>query len=117
MRIQISQTNVLGLWWCVILAIALADAGSQKIVFGQQPQLPRTLPAQPPSSSQGIVDSPEWEATRQAYQEWLTVQQVYSPQEVQKMVSDLRLRVAGMNEQQRRAFLGDMQARLAVLNS
>ena len=74
-------------------------------------------PAQPPASSQGVVDSPEWQATRQAFHNWLSVQQVYSEQEIQKMSAICGCASAAMNEQQRVAFMKDMQARLAVLNS
>jgi len=110
----------------LVLAIAFLDAGLRyNIVSGQQqqqqpqqrPQPPVARPAQPPASSQGVVDSPEWQATRQAFYNWLSVQQVYSEQEIQQKISDLRLRISAMNEQQRVAFMKDMQARLAVLNS
>jgi hypothetical protein len=102
--------------FCVILVVAALAAGSRATVFGQPPQPPQP-PTGRPAPAQSVVDSSEWEATRQAFQQWLTVQQKYSDQEIQKMISDLRLRVAAMNEKERAAFLKDVQARLAVLNS
>jgi hypothetical protein len=99
----------------LIMAIAALAAAPQSPAVGQQPTPPVRQPA--PATAQSIVDSPEWQATRQAYLDWLSVQQVYSDEEVQKLVNELSQRVAAMNEQQRAAFLKDMQARLAVLNS
>jgi hypothetical protein len=98
----------------MILAVSgVAAFLASTIVSAQQP----APPARQPAPAQAVADSPEWQATRQAFQEWLTVQQIYTDEEIQKLVNDLRLRVAGMNEQERAAFLKDMQARLAVLNS
>lgn len=82
---------------------------------GQQAQAPPA--AGRPAAQATIVDSPQWQAARQEFQQWLSVQQVYSEQEIQTMVEDLRLRVAAMSEPERVAFLKEMQARLEVLNS
>jgi hypothetical protein len=101
----------------LILALGAIVAWPHGLAFGQQPQPRVAPPAQPPASSQGVVDSPEWQATRQAFYSWLSVQQIYSEQEIQQKISDLRLRISAMNEQQRVAFMTDMQARLEVLNS
>ncbi len=113
MRVRISPSDLCAIGKLLIPTITMLVGWPQGIAVGQQSKPPVGRPAPAPS----VVDSPEWAATRQAYQEWLTVQQVYSEQEVQKMVSDLRVRVAAMSEPERVAFLNDMQARLAVLNS
>ncbi|MEX0642522.1 MAG: hypothetical protein WD468_07465 [Pirellulales bacterium] len=102
-----------GLRISLLLVVAALAARLAEIAVGQTPQSPAVQPA----PAQSVVDSPEWQATRQAFQQWLTVQQVYTDQEMQAMVNDLRTRVAAMNEQERAAFLKDMQSRLAVLNS
>jgi hypothetical protein len=78
-------------------------------VFAQDPTSPAT--------NQGVADSREWQDARRELHEWLSVQKLYSEQEIEQMLNDLRLRVAGMNEKERAEFLREMQGRLAVLNS
>lgn len=95
----------------------VAVAAVSTLLLGRADGQPPKAPPAPPVSSQSVVDSPEWMATRQAFQQWLSVQQIYSDAEMQKMVNDLRLRVANMSESERVAFMKDMQSRLAVLNS
>lgn len=97
-----------------LAAFLAAAAAAQQPAVKPGPQAVNIPKSQPATS---VVDSPEWAATRDAYMQWLSMQQVYSPQEVQKLVNDLRLRVAGMNERERVAFMKDIQARLEVLNS
>jgi hypothetical protein len=46
----------------------------------------------------------------------MSVQQIYTDEEIKEKLNSLRLRVAGMSEQERLAFLRDAQARLAILN-
>jgi hypothetical protein len=123
MRTQLSRYSLYGSVSLLALAAFALTASAQSTPTRRQPTPPAGQQPLPPigqpatATAQSIVNSPDWQATRQAYLDWLSVQQVYSEEEVQKMVGDLQLRVAAMNEQQRAAFLRDMQARLAVLNS
>jgi len=113
MRIRPTDGGIRGLRGRAIVAFAALTAWPFGIACAQQPKPPASRPA----PAKGVADSQEWQDARRAFQEWLTVQQIYTEQEIQKIVNDLQLRVARMTEQERAAFLVDMQARLAVLNS
>jgi hypothetical protein len=62
-----------------------------------------------------ILASPEWQSARARFAQWLTVQKVYGPNEIEALKSELRNRVDLMSAQELAAFTVEMQAKLDVL--
>ena len=82
-------------------------------------------PATPPQSSrptpsaggtdslekEKILGSAEWQKTQEAYNEWLSVQKIYTPAEVKKLKSDMADKIAKMNAPQLVDFFEDFSAK------
>ena len=66
---------------------------------------------------QEILDSQRWADAKQQLDSWLSVQKVYSDEEVEVLKSELRNRIAVMSPQELQAFLEEMEAKVAVLMS
>ncbi len=66
---------------------------------------------------QKIFESDEWRQLSRTFDEWLTVQQIYTPEEIATISADLQHRVATMSPRELREFQHDMMDRLHVLLS
>jgi hypothetical protein len=64
-----------------------------------------------------ILESDRWTHAERQLNEWLSVQKIYTPDEVTAMRADLASRVAKMPPHELEDFLHDMEERLAVLAS
>jgi hypothetical protein len=64
-----------------------------------------------------IMESDRWKMTQRQLNEWLSVQTIYSPDEVAVMRSDLASRVAKMSPDELEKLMKDMEDRLVVLTS
>lgn len=64
-----------------------------------------------------IMESDRWIQAERQLNEWLSVQTIYTPDEVAAMRADLASRIAKMSPPQLENFLHDMEERLAVLAS
>lgn len=64
-----------------------------------------------------IMESDRWRRTTRGLNEWLSVQQLYSPDEVAVLRSQFRARVARMSPTELKNHLDDMEAKLEVLSS
>jgi hypothetical protein len=64
-----------------------------------------------------ILESDEWRQANRSFNEWLSVQQIYRPEEVDAIKAEMKERIAHMSPQELRDFLKDMQKRLKVLTS
>ncbi len=64
-----------------------------------------------------ILESDRWHRAERQLNEWLSVQKLYTPEEVTGMRADLAARVAKMSPQELEHFLHDLEERLAVLAS
>ncbi|MCI0333952.1 MAG: hypothetical protein L0228_12095 [Planctomycetes bacterium] len=64
-----------------------------------------------------ILDSDRWRQTNREFNEWLSVQQVYNPDEVAAIKSSFAQRIAKMSPRELEDFLKDMESRLEVLMS
>jgi ketosteroid isomerase-like protein len=62
-----------------------------------------------------ILNSREWLETQRAFEQWLSIQNTYSPEEVQQMRTDLRARTENMSVVELQGFLADSREKLAIL--
>lgn len=68
-------------------------------------------------AKQAILDSKEWRTVRHALQEWVSVQKVYSPQELKAMKAQIDSEIAKMTAPELQDFLDDMRDKVNVLLS
>ena len=68
-------------------------------------------------SKQEILSSARWQRAEQALEDWLSVQNLYTPAEIDQLEARCTARVDAMNLEQLRKYLRDMEARLDVLLS
>ncbi len=66
---------------------------------------------------QTILGSDRWRETQRDFNEWLSIQRIYSPAEVSALRAEIADRVASMAPDELTSFLGEMEDRLAVLMS
>jgi hypothetical protein len=64
-----------------------------------------------------ILDSDRWRRTTRQFDEWLSVQQLYRPDQVETIKAEMKQRIAHMSPRELEDFLDDMEARLHVLLS
>jgi hypothetical protein len=106
---------------CSALAIFLFSVGSLALPVHGQDTAPRE--STPPTiDSQGaarrqILESDRWKNAGAKLNEWLSVQQVYTPDEVAAINAELAARIAKMPPHELEKLLGEMEEKLAVLSS
>jgi hypothetical protein len=64
-----------------------------------------------------ILESPEWQNVMQRLTGWLSVQKVYTNEEVNHLQRDIGARVTGMNAQELQKFQGELNTKLDILLS
>jgi hypothetical protein len=89
---------------------ALGQAGSARSGAGSAAD-PQT------TSRREILESERWRQAQRTLNEWLSVQQIYTPEEVAAIREAYRLRIDAMTPQELNEFMRDMEERLAVLMS
>ncbi len=82
----------------------------------------QSLPAAPLDDSglaarREILDSPRWAAAKAKFDQWLSVQTMYTEDQMRELESALRNRIASMSGEELAAFLKEMEAKLTVLMS
>jgi hypothetical protein len=95
------------------------------------PDAGTTRPSTPPQSSrptpsaggtdsldkEKILGSAQWQQAMEAYNEWLSVQKIYTPAEVKKLKSDMADKIAKMTAPQLQDFFEDFSAKVKILLS
>jgi hypothetical protein len=69
------------------------------------------------AARQTILESARWRQSQRMFDEWLSVQQIYTPTEVAALREEYRKQIAGMSPRELERFLKDMEDRLKVLLS
>ena len=64
-----------------------------------------------------IMESDRWRRTRREFNEWLSVQRIYNPDEVAAMKAELTARIAKMSPGELENFMKETEEKLAVLAS
>lgn len=68
-------------------------------------------------AKQAILDSKEWREVRRALEGWVSVQKIYSPQELKVMKAQIDSEIAKMTAPELQDFLDDMRDKVNVLLS
>lgn len=69
------------------------------------------------AAKQKIMNSPEWKQAKYAFDEWISVQQIYDKKRVAEIKQQLDAQIKSMNASQLQEFLEDMEHKLKILNS
>lgn len=62
-----------------------------------------------------ILESPDWQETMKAWEEWSTVQKLYDQQQINNMEQELIAKVRQMSPEEQAAFHDDLRAKLHIL--
>lgn len=104
----------------LLVAVFSAFGWPATIAHGQEvarPAVGAAATAAPAGGGQAKLDSDEWLRINRMLSDWLSVQQVYRPKEVESVLADMRKQIEGMSPQELRVFLTDLEKRLQVLLS
>ncbi len=82
-----------------------------------QPAAAAPLSEADQKAKQAILQGDRWRQAIHAMNEWLSVQQVYTPQQVQALQQELDYKVQAMSPADLEALLGRMESKLSVLLS
>ena len=109
------------------LSLAVATAAVLMLpvpAFCQQPAAAPKAPATTPDDDDGdlarkaeIMNSPRWRRAIFELGEWLSSQQLYSPQEVHNIKVDFNRRVAAMSSYELDYLLDDLDAKFKVMDT
>lgn len=110
-----------GAWLAQCLLVAALATGS--IAAGQQPgaadaQRPRAVDADDDFERKAaVLQSSRWRRAVFELGEWLSSQQIYTPQQVNQMKADFNRRVAAMSAEELDALLDDLEMKFKVMDS
>jgi hypothetical protein len=108
---------------CGVFAIAIVMIAAGRFAIsawaqGAQPSVPITSKTAPQDDARRrIVESERWQRTHRAMDEWLSIQQVYRPEQVASIRAELAARIAKMSSQELEDHLKVMEQQLQVLLS
>jgi hypothetical protein len=102
----------------IVLACLL---GAAAYTTGQQTESPLppppTFTAEQEQARRAVLEGPAWQDAKKRFDQWLTVQTMYSPQEVAAMRKGFAARIARMTAEELQQFQKEMIERLDVLMS
>ncbi len=105
----------------VVVAIAAPALAADPPPARQPGATERTMPSQatPEDAARKveIMSGPRWRRAIFELGEWLSSQEIYSPQEVNRIKADFNRRVAGMSSYDLEYLLDDLDAKFKVLES
>jgi hypothetical protein len=114
---------------CPVACLTILAAVLAAAVMAADPPAPgaqtgaaeRTMPSQatPEDAARKveIMSGPRWRRAIFELGEWLSAQQIYSPQEVSRIKADFNRRVAGMSSYELEYLLDDLDAKFKVLET
>lgn len=95
-------------------AVILALYGGSQLPLAAEDVNPEFIEAE---ARNDILTSDRWAAAKQQFDRWLSIQTVYSEDEVTAIKSDLLNQVVSMSSAELREFLDQMEARVQILMS
>lgn len=100
------------------LVIALTVGGwSGTTAFGQETTPRKTDDATADAGRRMVLESDRWKRAYNSFNDWLAVQQVYTPEQAAQIKSEMRGRIETMSPDELKQFLKEMEDRLHVLSS
>ena len=113
-------SKILGpLCCCTLFAVAIVY-GQVETANPQKPTASDPLSANPATldpeaeARQAILNSREWRKAEYAFYEWLSVQKVYTPAEVERLKRDLSGRIQRMSAAELQSFLAQIEADVRI---
>jgi hypothetical protein len=107
----------------ITLGAVLTPSG-RAIAQQSQPKQPPQLAPSKSAADQNdaekkaeILNSPPWRRAMFEFKEWLSAQQLYTPQQVEQLKARFNERVAGMTAGELGFLLSDMEAKFQILES
>ena len=98
--------------------LALCWSVTAATVAGQPPAgIPPESESSPAYQRRQIMESERWQKLERSFQEWLSVQSIYTPAEIAQLKTQLRNRITSMSPQQLEDFMMEMEDKLSVLLS
>ncbi len=94
----------------LIALFAAPFARSEEAPSGQEPDFSSM-------SKEEILASPRWKRAEQALEDWLSVQNLYTPEELAQLEQRCTARINAMDAAQLRKYLRDAEAKLDILLS
>jgi len=103
-----------------LVAILTLSGLTPSFALGQQ-----TTPRKTPQASEAtadaarrmVLESDRWKRAYKSFNDWLAVQQAYTPEQVEEITTEMRGRIATMSAEELKQFLKEMETRLEVLKS
>ncbi len=100
--------------WGLVLGVAILAVQCSLA----RAQSPSATAADPQAAArQKVLDSDRWRQTQRRLNEWLSVQQLYTPEEVTEMREQFAEKISGMSPKELEDLMKDIDKRLAVLTS
>lgn len=84
---------------------------------GAEPTMPSRATPEDAARKVEIMSGPRWRRAIFELGEWLSSQQIYSPQEVNRIKADFNRRVSGMSSYELEYLLDDLDAKFKVLET
>ena len=106
------KTRLLAVTWVLLMSI---PAWAEQTPSADDP--PSGFAVEEPSARDEILQSSRWRRVRRSFDEWLSVQKIYTDQQVAEIREELRRRIDSMTAIELEDFLYDMEERLEVLMS
>ncbi|MGA2256747.1 MAG: hypothetical protein ABSG53_19025 [Thermoguttaceae bacterium] len=108
-------------WKLRLALLATAGFGCLAAAAVAAPAAPAAAPAAAANGDMAakkqILDSPAWQQAMFGFNQWLSVQVLYDKDQVAQIKAQLKDKVKKMSAAQLRAFLEDLQQKLAILGS
>ncbi len=92
-------------------------APSANVPEEEHPTIARERARLEAEAREKILNSQEWREVERAWQQWLSVQQIYDKNDVARLKNEFHRRIAAMDSRQLADFLEDMRDKIQVLLS
>jgi len=102
---------------CGLSVATAADPGPPPAGGERERTMPSQATPEDAARKVEIMSGPRWRRAIFELGEWLSAQQIYSPQEVNRIKADFNRRVAGMSSYELEYLLDDLDAKFKVLES
>jgi len=104
-------------WMALSLVLFVSRYSAAQEAVGRSQQTSGSNADSQEKQRRQILESERWRRAQRNFNEWLSVQQIYTPEQIESVKSELAERIANMTPRELEDFLKDMEERLAVLTS